>query len=359
MIAYYRDGRRDVATRTKVGRYLTRAFNLTDDVIRSAAAEYKPAELKFLKDAEMVHFVENIDDDAGLRSCMTGQFEHGHPYQVFASVYGWALAVLYSGDKPTARALVNDNEWVRIYGDSDAMQIALTNLGYERASGWEGKKLEKIAVSGYYLAPYLDGCAQCVRDAEGYFVISHRGVYCFTDTSGVTDDDNNEDYFRCPDCGDRTHYDDSHSVGVDGDYIICQSCADHNYTYAIWRIGRYEESALFPDCDVVRVENEYYYRETLADCNIVELHDGDYAKIDDTVYIESVEDYYLQDDNAIVYAEDTSQFELREDCKCCAVSGEWYRNHDTGRTFGEEWVSADNVRDYMREVLGQTELELA
>ena len=54
------------------------------------------------------------------------------------------------------------------------------------------------------------------------------------------------------------------------------------------------------------------------------MHDGDYTHSDNAVYIHSADEYYHCDDDDICYAEDSGQYELRDDCWQCTESGNWY-----------------------------------
>ena len=79
---------------------------------------------------------------------------------------------------------------------------------------------------------------------------------------------------------------------------------------------------------MTHIDGEYYDVNYLSDNDIVELHDGDYAHIDNAVYIESSDTYYRDDDRDICYAEDTQRYELREDCWQCETTGTWYTDEE-------------------------------
>jgi hypothetical protein len=71
-------------------------------------------------------------------------------------------------------------------------------------------------------------------------------------------------------------------------------------------------------------EGDWYDSDWLSDNDIVELHSGDYTHSDNAVYIESCDAYYHTDDDDIVHAEDTGDYELKDDCWQCTESGDWY-----------------------------------
>ena len=85
---------------------------------------------------------------------------------------------------------------------------------------------------------------------------------------------------------------------------------------------------------MVYIDGEYYDINYLRDNDIVELANGEYEHIDNTIYIESADAYYHCDDEDICYAEDTGQHELVEDCWQCEASSKWY-------TDGTDYVEVD------------------
>jgi hypothetical protein len=62
------------------------------------------------------------------------------------------------------------------------------------------------------------------------------------------------------------------------------------------------------------VDGAQYHADYLNDNGIVELHDGEYARDDDAVYVESMGEYYRSDDLDVCYDEFNELYELREDC---------------------------------------------
>jgi hypothetical protein len=95
--------------------------------------------------------------------------------------------------------------------------------------------------------------------------------------------------------------------------------------------------------DTVYVDGEYYHDDYLDDNSIVCLNNGEYAHSDNAVYIDSQDEYYHVDDEDIVYAENTHQHEMREDCWCCAESGNWYTNDEDNVEVDGETYHPDNA----------------
>jgi hypothetical protein len=74
---------------------------------------------------------------------------------------------------------------------------------------------------------------------------------------------------------------------------------------------------------MVRVGDDFYDEDYIGDNGIVRLEDGDYAPMDDCVLIN--DDWYLTDDERVVYCEDVEEYCLEEDgCWQCEESGNWY-----------------------------------
>jgi len=345
-IAYTRDDRAGDADRqvvTTIGKYLQRHFYMPDHDIRDAVALYTSAgdmEIRHTMD-EILHAVRN-----GPHSCMASDIQvrcadgvMRHPYQVYNPELGWSIAVrLYEG-RIDGRALIykDDGEgkpyFVRTYkrdhggGYSyadEALEAWLKSQGYTKMSGWEGAVIAKYDVCDGFLAPYLDGDSQYVYPQNGVLLITDDRDDTFecTNTSGVS---NNTDRVECEDCGDSMDEDDSYWVGRWEDRRICCACCDNDYTHAYSQNGN--QHYIHND-DVTHIDGEYYDVNYLSDNDIVELHDGDYAHIDNAVFIESSDTYYRDDDSDICYAEDTQRHELVEDCWQCEETRTWYTDDE-------------------------------
>jgi len=191
------------------------------------------------------------------------------------------------------------------------------------------------------LAPYLDGS---IKDVEVFtrgdaklLRVATGGTYHFESQDGTCT--NNEDGEDCADCGDRIGDGDGYWVYSDESSYVCQSCCNNDYYYAYSRRGNHR---YIPNDNVIHVGDEAYDEEYLSDNSIVRLSRGEYVHTDNAVYVESVDEYYDCDDEAVCYDDYNNQYELREDCVdladgsiChrddawqCEGSGEWYADND-------------------------------
>jgi hypothetical protein len=354
-LAYTRDDRAGEADRqvvTTIGKYLQRHFDMPDHDIRDAVALYTSAgdmEIRTTMDA-ILHAVRN-----GPHSCMASDIQvtcadgvKRHPYAVYNPELGWSIAVrLYEG-RIDGRALIYNDDgngkqyFVRSYkrdhggGYSyadEALEAWLKAQGINKHSSWEGAVVAKYSVCGGYLAPYIDGDAQYVWDRGDSLIITddQDGSHECTNTSGVSND---TDRVECEDCGDSMDEDDSYWVGRWEDRRVCCSCCDNDYTHAYSQNGN--QHYIHND-DVTHIDGEYYDVNYLSDNDIVELADGEYAHIDNAVFIESCDAYYASDDDAICYAEDTGRYELRDDCWQCEGSTLWY-------TDDQDYIEVDGCK---------------
>jgi len=369
-LAYTRDEKAmlvDRQTVTSVGKYLRRHFShdaLPDHIIRDLCAltAAPPNGMRIVRTMpEILHHVVN-----GPRSCMGGvnaRFEvtdAEHPYRVYDPDLGWGLAIRTNADGETVgRCLVyksvdpdeadQPGRFVRSYKREDngysttdeGLEAWLRDQGYVKASSWEDAFLRYIRranASDKYdiVAPYLDGNVQMVRISEMLkcLVVTPDGeIECDrTDGTGRRAGD------PCGDCGDYTSNDDSTYVGRNEDHLVCSSCCDYNYTFAYSRRGyqRYIHND-----DAIEVDGEYYDVDYVSDNDIVCLHDGDYVPLGSAVYIESMGDWYLSDDDDVVYLPDgdaehidnvvrlaNDEWCLLDEAWQCAESGNWYANDD-------------------------------
>ena len=333
-IAYTRDdnaGNQDRQVTTTIGKYLSRHFpTLKDNIIRDISALYTATGIKIVRTtAEMIYHLNR-----GPKSCMQnssfGLSEH--PYNVYDPKYGWAMVVREENGDTIGRALVimreDEKYFVRTYlkpkdgsgysHSDNVMEAWLQNNGFDKQSSWEGEKIKALPHSdGGYVAPYLDGDVKRADLNGGHFHITDNGGYCMDDTSGRV----SEEYMaECMDCSDDFPEDDGYWVGVYDDRHICSSCRE-NYTYAYSRNGN---EYYVPDDEAVCIQGDYYHTDYLSDNEIVELCNGDYAKLEDSIEIDG--DWYETDDEDICYAEDTEEYALKDDCWMCASSEKWYTN---------------------------------
>jgi hypothetical protein len=328
---------------TTIGKYLTRHFpDAPSNLIRDVVAQYTyGGSTAITKDLDaMIGAVIN-----GPRSCMSPRFdivcddrEERHPYAVYDPAFGWGMAVRTDTDGMVlGRCLVYASEdvgmgFVRSYkrereyssssGADESIEAYLKGLGYTKWGGWpEGVLLMRYELRhGGYLMPYIDGGNQNVEERNDTFRISQYNGFEATNTSGHINAYN----CTCDDCGEGMDDDDSYSIGYHGDRHVGPCCID-NYTCAYGRRG--DEYHVRTE-DTVYVDGEYYHDQYLSDNSIVELANGEYAHSDNAVYIDSADAYYHVDDEDIVYAENTHQHELRDDCWSCAESGNYYTNDE-------------------------------
>ena len=310
----------DRQTLTAPGKYLKQHFpNLPDHLIAGLAKTEQPEEFAFLETLEeMVAALEihteawacmqgfAASDPEALRATLQGLESDldisDSPYQVYSPRLGWKMAVRRtSRHEIKGRALVNGDTFVRSYTAPDANAGSLKNMadtllenwlekqGIEKEGNWDGCKIEAIKAynSCGFLLPYLDGNVNTVAHYRGDFIISK-----------------NSPVFTC-DC-------------TDGDAEeVCEHCYNNHYT---WVDSRDEA---INDRHVIHVNGEAYDGRSLPD-SIVELANGDYAEIDDTVIIDG-DCYLLEDCVRLEEPHDDSDYALREDAwEDC--NGDWW--HD-------------------------------
>ena len=398
-IAYTADDRAaeaDRQTLTTVGKYLKRHFpTLPDHTIRDLVAKYATAsEFSISNDPEAI--VNAVQD--GPPSCMQWSEEQVdeagcHPYEVYAPKFGWSMAMRKDGRQINGRALVmqrmkNGTEvkyFVRTYqrpsdtcsrysAPDEQLHQWLESQGYERRNSWKGERLAYMHSNLRdmdFVAPYIDGGAQCVdavnSNGENCLVITDDGEYECCSTNGGYEAKNS---CTCEDCNRRIDEDDTYSVGYHGDTTVGPCCID-NYTRVTGRRG---ETYYVPEDDAVECDGEWYDRDHLSEHGIVQLHDGEYAQMDDTVFIESQGEHYRSDDEDIV-EDHNNEWQMRDDCVelengdwaleddtwCCEVSGEYYLtdNDDPvvihGLNFHAD-TSAEDIAEAINDKTGQKNL---
>lgn len=366
-IAYTRNeqhGLDNRQTATSVGKYITRHFpTLKDHQVRDLCGMYGASVFKITHDMEvMIGYIQK-----GPRSCMVfdeddddHMADEGHPYRVYDPALGWGLAVRMMGGSIDGRALVNEKSktFVRSYrrneggysGSDEDLNSWLNDQGYRHQNGWDhGTRLRYIPFKKYGqdmpTAPYIDGQNRQVSVDEytKTLIIDDEGAWCCDLTNGEAQEVN---LCRCNDCNDVTDEDDLYST-YDGDgESVCQSCLEHEYFYVHGRRGY--EYYVHSD-HMVEVNGNYYHEEYLSDNGIVELYDGGYEEIDNTVCIDG--DYYMHDDDRIVYCDDSEDYAHIDDCWQCHVTNNWYINDEPVRlcdidTQDELTVHKDEIDNY-------------
>jgi hypothetical protein len=360
---------------TTIGKYLTRHFpDAPSNLIRDVVAQYTYGGTTVItKDMDvMVHAVIN-----GPRSCMSPSFgllcddrKARHPYAVYDPSLGWSMAVRTDTDGLVlGRCLVHESEdgkgFVRSYkrereyssssGADESIEAMLTGLGYAKWRGWPDHVhiMRYPLRHGGFLMPYIDGGNQHVDEDlnSDTFRISDYNGWEATNTSGYI----NSYSCTCDDCGGGVDEDDTYSIGYDGGGSRVGPCCVDNYTRVYGR--RRHEYYVHNDNAVQTQDGDWYDCDYLSDNDIVELHDGDYTHTDNAVYIEACDAYYHVDDEDIVYASDTNQYELRDDCWSCAESGKWYTDdEDSVEVDGETYHPdhAPEIEEATNETDGET-----
>ena len=405
-IAYTQDDRAaeaDRQTLTTVGKYLTRHFpTLPDHTIRDLVAKYATVSVFSVSDSS-ADIIDAVQD--GPPSCMQWSEEQvdetgAHPYAVYKPAFGWGIAVRKDGRQINARALVMRRAgmnggaeikyFVRTYqrpsdtctrysAPDDQLHQWLQDQGYERRNSWRGEKIAYIESKNRsydFVAPYIDGSAQSVTIGENscdgmasgkYLSICDGGDYeCCSQNGGYE----SQNQCTCDDCNERIDEDDSYSVGYHGDRRVGPCCIDE-YRQVI---GRRDESYYVPDDEAVECDGDWYDRDYLGEHDIVQLHDGEYAKMDDAVYVESQSEYYLSDDSDVV-EDHNNDWQMRENCVelengdwalsddawCCEALGEYYLTDDVdpviihGLTFHPD-TSAEDIAEAIKDRTGQENL---
>jgi len=339
-------GKRDIQTTTSVGKYLTRHFPLPDHTIRDLVSRYGSADTyKFVHTtAEMIYHLHK-----GPGSCMVWSSNKSvrcddgvnrHPYEAYNPKYGWHMAVRIAGDETIGRALCMTSPidgkkyYVRSYArpsnagnyseTDNGMENWLNEQGYQKLHYWrDGEKLAYHPSSDHFLAPFLDGNEKrvSVDSPNECFIVDAKGEYICDQTGGVPTYED-DDYFDCEDCGDRTSDNDGHWVGYHEDTHVCESCYENDYVYGYGRNGR-EYS--FPSDRSVYIDSqsEYYHEDYLDDNNIVCLENGSYEHIEEAIEIDG--EWYDIDDERVCRAEDTDEYMLVDNgCWQCEGSCNWY-----------------------------------
>ena len=354
-------GQKDIQTVTSVGKYLTRHFDLPDHTIRDLVSRYgSAARFQFVNTtAEMIYHLHR-----GPKSCMVWSEDHGikcddgvtrHPYEAYDPKYGWHMAVRIEGDMTMGRALcmTSPDDGVKYFVRSylrpsnessysqtdDGMDTWLREQGYTKEGYWrEGEKLAYHPARDNFLAPYLDGGERCVavNERERWLEIDCNGLWICENTGGyATSNEEDENYFDCACCDDRTNDDDGYWVERSEDVRVCESCFNHEYTYVYGRRGNqyhvHNDNAVYVDS-----QSEHYDEDYLADNEIVSLENGDYEHMEEAIEING--DWYTIDDERICRFEDTDEYGLTEDGWQCVTSCNWYTDDCT------DWVEIKGER---------------
>jgi len=244
-------GARDIQTSMKIGRYLARFYDLSDNDVKLYAnefiAQFGAINLNFATTADEFERVYVN----GPRSCMAHEADYFrsscHPVRVYAAGDIQLAYLTASSEDETAisgRVLVWPERKIysRIYGDEQKLAKLLEAQGYHRGD-LSGARLRRIECRGAFVMPYVDGPQQA-RDEGDYLVLDEDGELNCDNTNGLSSENGEECY--C--CGGRFDRDDLYSVnGCDG--LLCESCESENTYYC-----QYNEETYYGD-DYVHMAN--------------------------------------------------------------------------------------------------------
>lgn len=373
-LAYTRDersGEADKQVITSIGKYLRAHFSkLPDHAIRDLVATNTTADFKFVNTtAEMLYHLHR-----GPRSCMVwDSTDHldEHPYNTYDPALGWHMAIRIVDGQTVGRALCNTDEdgtkyFVRSYkrdpenpsgySHADEQLVAwLREMGYAKYDGYpNGTKLKLIPTKrndAGFIAPYIDGSIQHVKNCGDHLRISEDGDWECDSTDGNPSDSSGE---VCEDCDSRFSEGDGYWVGRYEDRRVCSTCCDDNYRYAYGRNGnQYYEHV--DDCTWSEEQGEYYVESYLCDNNMVFLSNGELVHHDNAVDVDG--DWYHVDDERICYDSYNECYAMLDDCvelangdmcaECdawqCAESGDWYTNDEDYELIDGEKVHPDHA----------------
>lgn len=357
MLAYFptkRHYERGVPQQIKPGRYVRQFFDYSDDEVRRLAALCSSGELRFFsKWQDMLGVYVELDESGVVSSCMSkDSWGVMHPLMVYDNS-DVELAVLYSGDKPVARALYNKNtrEYPMVYGQWEKMEIALTNAGFEHGS-LDGARIRRLPArvkssvtrdnldldnviqydedSDCVLMPYIDDHRDLDRSSAQCTNVDIYEDYCVIDSSasGEYEANRHEEGFidltggkvTCDHCGDRVHPDDTYYV-EGSDIYICECCWTNDTVQVMRGSYRNQYSATFLINDlpyhVVEISDIYYYDSEVAYDYGYRFsdYDDEWYHVDDVVWVESENDWFNVDDigSVILYDDVTEEYLLKKD----------------------------------------------
>ena len=392
-------------TRTTIGKYVSRHWpHVPAHTLRDWVALYTPDTFRFADTVEDI--ISSVE--LGPQSCMVSRYctipfnseDHAvmcdwmqnndrdepewdkHPYAVYAPKYGWSLCVHMSDsvvqgrglcwtdpDDPTCKLFVRT--YTRGKTDDDrsetdtTMASWLCEQGFQKVRSWpEGVKFRKLEHpdNDDRMMPYLDGEERRVCDAGRYMVMDYKGEYICDNTNGTATLEE-ASLGSCEDCGDTIHEGDDYSyVGRNEEEAVCESCVNHHYTYVrgastYGGLQSYREYYI-PDRDACGVTGHAYSIDlSYPPEDIVELENGDYAELDDTIDIDDA--FYLPDDYRLIVVEEehhetSSTYALKDDCwqdnngdwhrddiECVELDGEKYTREDADEIINEKQVALE------------------
>lgn len=236
-------GERDIQTRMKPGRYLSRFYS---DVLTEKEIQYYAGVFASHYDTGELHLATTREDirwvyENGPNSCMSHRISdyatNGiHPCEVYAAG-DLAIAYIKSEKRVTARAVVWPDKKIasRIYGDYHRLSALLETVGYNLCpwdNEWYGARLLKIrAANAGYVAPYTDFHPEFDIEND-YLVCVAFGDLTLQQTNGTTTEG-----MHCYHCGD--HFDEEEGSCINSEFVcdccrnlycfFCDECCEYHY----------------------------------------------------------------------------------------------------------------------------------
>lgn len=275
------------------------------------------AALKFATTAE--EWITAYASARGFSSCMEGE----ECVRVYAYPdNGLALAYMEFEGETIARCIVNTERklYVRVYGDC-RIKYALEALGYSHDGrrALSGVKLRAIYSGGDLVMPYLDAVGAVEWNGrDDYCVVTEGGNYSAQSTGGYAEPAGEP----CADCGDRMHEDDRNYIERE-DVYVCDSCVQHNFTYAI--VGRHDSREYIRDSEVITINGVAYIDDpdTLSYLGFVLDNSEEWIDADDAVFLEYLGEYAHIDNctRLDIETDDGDGFALDDDVKTVIIDG--------------------------------------
>ena len=306
--------RRDIFTRMKFGKYLTKFHpEIDNEAVKKAVAKFEyahgvPPDVQFGE--TKADFVRAINKGPG-ESCMAGFSFKGHEHPAVCYAAGdIKVAWIEDGDgRITARTIINKStkQHSRTYGDFAKLDKLLSDAGYEKKAGaLIGCRLLKIGDENGdgYLMPYVDagvaagGGDLWVTDEGDYWMLNDKSdggiaTYCGHEYGGVTEQNDDEDdepeYGYCDRCGDGLHDDGDYRYSEYHGQSYCRLCADNYWEYAVVGVRRNNDNYTFDyvrsdDCTLVECLEEYVLSDVVDELDVVfDSELGEWIMIDDSV----------------------------------------------------------------------------
>lgn len=344
-----------VPQKIKAGRYLRKYFpDMSDDEVREKASLLtgNKRTLKVLTHwYDMFKAYRALDLNGVVSSCMTKDcWRPVHPLMVYHES-DVVLAVMYEGDAPKARALINKNtkEYNIIYGQWERMLPMLAAAGYTHGC-LDGAKINKLQRYPHgvewddlresiepirtidnerLLMPYIDGhrdhsrgCnnATSVNVKYDYVEIQKYGDFTANDYENACIGEKEEETEWCEMCEENFPYGDGYYLEHEGT-TCCNYCYHNNTVRVITHVSATRgnswelvtEYYARDNCTYVDETTEWYMSTDVAnqagwvysdyhDCwmdkdDCVHMEDGDWISVDE----EGIVFTYDEEESEYVY----------------------------------------------------------